>query len=253
VVSLSAILSSCGWGETLGADQISDVSARLSGRIGNLAVTGDSTYWFEYGPTAAYGSSTPIRTVHFNNPDSETAVHANVLGLSEGGVTHYRLCSLDANGHGVCGADATLTTTTGQDSVTGTGYLFTSSFGSSGVQAGVHATSPSATATGTLWVLAGKYVLSGPITCLRVEGNRAVIGLVEERNESFDFDLDPPQPVLVYIEDREGTGTPDLLRISEQTAPVTTCPVPTESDFGPAKVIVAGDLIVHDHVGPAAP
>ena len=86
------------------------------------------------------------------------------------------------------------------------------------------------------------YVITGPVTCLNVAGNRATIGGLLERLEADDV----PDPTvyrgwLFYVEDN--AGRPD--RISYEyiyEAPVTKCPTPTSrlTRF----VMSQGDIVV---------
>jgi hypothetical protein len=57
-IAVGALLvSACGFGVTGSSDELTDVSARLSGVVGNTKA--DTTkWWFEYGPTIAYGKTT---------------------------------------------------------------------------------------------------------------------------------------------------------------------------------------------------
>ena len=51
-------LTGCGFGLTLGATTVHDTDATVTGRVSSdKAETVE--YWFEYGPTTAYGRSTP--------------------------------------------------------------------------------------------------------------------------------------------------------------------------------------------------
>lgn len=67
----------------------------------------ETTYHFEYGPTAAYGHSTPATTI----PAGNTAVKASavVMGLSPATAYHYRVVISNSAGT-VEGPDKTLTT-----------------------------------------------------------------------------------------------------------------------------------------------
>lgn len=66
------------------------------------------TYAFEYGPTVAYGSTTPPRTL----PAAATkvAVRAAVTGLSAGTTYHYRLVARTSDGTTIAGRDRTFST-----------------------------------------------------------------------------------------------------------------------------------------------
>lgn len=78
--------------------------ANLNARIhpGGLA----TTYHFEYGPTAAYGSSTPAKSVGGSDPVN---VEANIAGLTPESTYHFRVVAENAEGTGD-GPDRTFTT-----------------------------------------------------------------------------------------------------------------------------------------------
>jgi hypothetical protein len=64
-----------------------------------------TTYWFELGPTTAYGSSTQPTTLNKRGP---VAVASVVLGLLKGGTYHARLVARNDDGLSL-GADVTFT------------------------------------------------------------------------------------------------------------------------------------------------
>jgi hypothetical protein len=66
-----------------------------------------TTYHFEYGPSDAYGTSTPDASAGKGNKDR--AVSADLTGLSPGTTYHYRLVATNPSGS-VAGADMTFTT-----------------------------------------------------------------------------------------------------------------------------------------------
>jgi hypothetical protein len=65
-----------------------------------------ATWRFQFGPTTAYGSSTPAHTTTV-----PTAVAAPITGLAPGTTVHYRLVGTNADGTAV-GADRAFTTPT---------------------------------------------------------------------------------------------------------------------------------------------
>lgn len=74
--------------------------------------------------------------------------------------------------------------------------------------------------------------LEGPVTCLRVSGDRAVIGIV-----TVPFDT----PVFIDVTD----GTPDLIGLTFPVMPVAApCPAPGIQPS--AAPILSGDLVVTD-------
>ena len=90
---------------TGGADVSGSSAATLKGSV-NPNGTG-ATWHFEYGPTTAYGSSTP--DVDAGAGSAETAVSAAVSGLPAATTIHYRLVASNSGGT-TPGADATLVT-----------------------------------------------------------------------------------------------------------------------------------------------
>jgi hypothetical protein len=68
-----------------------------------------TTYYFEFGLTAAYGSQTPARSLSAGN--RSRSVRATLTGLQAGQTYHYRVVAKNANGEGL-GADRTFTTLT---------------------------------------------------------------------------------------------------------------------------------------------
>jgi len=69
----------------------------------------ETTYYFEYGPTAAYGSRTATDTVAGNAPGGK-AVTASVSGLTPSTTHHFRLVATNPSGQAT-GLDVTFTTT----------------------------------------------------------------------------------------------------------------------------------------------
>jgi hypothetical protein len=89
--------------QTGGATSVQPDRATLSGTITTPAT---ATYHFEYGPTKAYGTSTPNQTV---GASSNAPVASIVHGLAGSTLYHYRLVAV-VNNHTSAGADATFTT-----------------------------------------------------------------------------------------------------------------------------------------------
>lgn len=254
------VLASCTLGLTETATGVGDVHATLQGRVMNEG-TGTTTWWFEWGPTTAYGNTTPTGTVQVFSSEQRPAVEALIQGLDEATTYHYRLCALDIDDHGGCGVDQTLTTSTGFDSVSGHGTVFALSELGYSIAADIDATSApgGGDPVGTGWVLPGQSYFrlldEGPVTCLRVEGNRAAVGLYVDLTG-----MGAPEPYarLLFIEDNGPTG--DRMGQASLDLPATTCPVPTADDFPPydlsgiliPPVVTGGDFVVHDHGGGAS-
>jgi calcineurin-like phosphoesterase family protein len=84
---------------------VSATGATLAGSLDSKG--GSATYWFEYGPTPAYGSETPSRgaaPLSASQPVSE-----GIAGLSPATTYHYRLVAAGESGEGA-GADGSFTT-----------------------------------------------------------------------------------------------------------------------------------------------
>lgn len=254
---MALLAVSCGSGVTLDADGITDVGMDLNGEVHNT-ITGTTSWWFEYGPTTDYGSTTPVKTVHVSDTSVGKPVTARIDGLTDGTTVHFRLCATDVNGHGPCGGDREATTSDGVDSVTGRGTVFTD--GSLGFAYGgeIFATSDpgGADPTGEGWVLPGddyfRITDEGPVTCLRVEGNRAAVGIL---GDNSDYGADVLRPRLIFIEDNGASG--DRFSLESALEPYETCPVPTSADFVGGSyggfpfgsTVSSGDFVVHDHAG----
>ena len=87
------------------AEQITTTSAVLRARIDPEGLTTD--YWFQYGPTAAYGLQTSMAAA--GNGTVELKLTHPVTGLQPGTVYHFRVVARNAAGT-TAGADATFTT-----------------------------------------------------------------------------------------------------------------------------------------------
>jgi hypothetical protein len=87
------------------ASALTDHSAALSGSVN--ANGAPTSYRFEYGPTTAYGSSTP--TVGAGSGTGAVAAAATLTGLSPATTYHYRLVATNGGG-ATKGTDQTFTT-----------------------------------------------------------------------------------------------------------------------------------------------
>lgn len=88
------------------ASSVTGTTATLTGVVFPNKET--TTYHFEYGTTAAYGSKTPAATAAGN---SEKTVSASVAGLVPLTTYHFRLVADNPSGDPAAGADMTFTTT----------------------------------------------------------------------------------------------------------------------------------------------
>jgi hypothetical protein len=124
VLALGAVLlAACGFGDTGPPTDVTDVGAKLTGTVHNTTVE-PTDYWFDYGTSTNYDRAIPHQTVNVTSTSSGYPVSSMLGGLDEQTTYHYRLCTRGASGFGTCGGDATFTTTTGRDSVSGTGTVF---------------------------------------------------------------------------------------------------------------------------------
>ena len=248
-IAVGALLvSACGFGVTGSSDELTDVSARLSGVVGNTKA--DTTkWWFEYGPTIAYGKTTPRGSVAVDSASPQYHVHQVVGGLGEGTTYHYRLCTAGSDGAGVCGHDATLTTTRGHDSVTGSGIAEDTGIAAWG--ASVYALGDdgrAGPATGNAAISPGSWYIkipdSGAVTCLRIIGTRAAVGFIPV---PIIAGQPNPSPRVLYVEDNGSSG--DRIGFGVLSPPYSDCPAPNDASFpdflGPP-VLESGDFTIHD-------
>lgn len=85
------------------ASQLSTTAVRVNGTLN--AKGQSTTYYFQYGPTTAYGLQTPSAGV--GSGTSNVAVHATLGGLTQASAYHYRLVAQSAGGT-TYGADQTV-------------------------------------------------------------------------------------------------------------------------------------------------
>jgi hypothetical protein len=167
-------------GDPKPATDVTDYRATFTGNVYSNK-TGATAWWFEYGKTTAYGTSTPHRSVQISDQNPH-AVTEPISGLAASTTYHYRLCAQDTEpgtGPG-CRGDTTFTTLSPEDSVLGYGAVSYNAqpLGSLYVDAhsGPQGQSPHGSATGTTKY---GYPFGGPVRCLRVQGARAVIGTAD--------------------------------------------------------------------------
>jgi hypothetical protein len=87
--------------------EIATQEARLRARIDPEGQA--TTYYFEYGPTTAYGSSAPVPDGEAGSGHIAVSVSAHVAGLAPGTTYHYRVVATNTTGT-TDGEDATFTT-----------------------------------------------------------------------------------------------------------------------------------------------
>jgi hypothetical protein len=92
-------------------------------------------------------------------------------------------------------------------------------------------------ATGTATFGARQTFFGGPVTCLNVTGNRAVIG--------GDSEFEAPAGYLFLVVDNAATGTPDQFGQLFPPPIVAPSTCPANLDV-PLQEATSGDLVVHD-------
>jgi hypothetical protein len=98
---------------TTAATAITTTSAQMNGSVNPSG--GATTYYFEYGPTAAYGSTTAAQSA--GSGTLAVSVNAPWTGLTPGATYHYRLVAQNVTGTST-GSDVNFTTTTQGGTVT---------------------------------------------------------------------------------------------------------------------------------------
>ena len=99
-----------------GRERVHRRSHASEAKLGALVNPGGiaATYRFEYGPTSAYGSSTPFPEGSVGEGLESHAVWASASGLAPGSTYHYRLVASNELGT-VYGPDQTFTTLTAEE------------------------------------------------------------------------------------------------------------------------------------------
>jgi hypothetical protein len=248
VAVLAVLLAACDVGQAHEASQVDDTSATLEAYIHSDAEGAGNetlTWWFEYGSTPAFGSTTPEVTSDVPNGQARL-VASTVTGLDEGTTYHFRACVRG----GLCGRVLTFTTTSERDSVHGLGVsteipeLGYHVGASVDVSASPDGSDPVGRASRSPGVHYFRLPDEGVVTCLRVEGDRASIGFLADYT-MFDPSL-PLVPVVIYVED---VGTAGDRFTTELPAEVpTSCPDPDVALDSPGvQTVTRGDFVVHDH------
>jgi hypothetical protein len=104
------VTAGCATGLTSRAGPVTGTAALVSGEI--ISDTGgEIEYWFEYGPTTAYGSQTAHDTVSAGANETRVVFRA-IEGLERSTTYHLRVCASDSQQRGGprCGDDAQFTT-----------------------------------------------------------------------------------------------------------------------------------------------
>jgi hypothetical protein len=90
------------------ATAVTQTTATLNGTVNPNSST--TTYHFQYGTTAAYGSQVPASDVVIGSDNANHLASQPIAGLAPSTTYHYRIVATDALGLVATGADATFTT-----------------------------------------------------------------------------------------------------------------------------------------------
>jgi glucose/arabinose dehydrogenase len=99
------VATGCASGATDPPSDVTDKAATL--RAHGSAGGKPTQYWFQYGPTTSYGSTTPHRDG--GSGSDQRSVSERITGLTPTTLYHYRACASNADGSG-CGGDVTFRT-----------------------------------------------------------------------------------------------------------------------------------------------
>ena len=110
VVALGVVLGLSACGVTDPATSITENGATLNGRVHPRS--GSTTWWFEYGQTAAYGAET--ERLDAGTAGELVPVSSRVTGLTPGTTYHFRTCAQRTGDPVACGEDRSFTTSSGR-------------------------------------------------------------------------------------------------------------------------------------------
>ncbi|MGN6662672.1 MAG: hypothetical protein ACTHK6_00480, partial [Solirubrobacterales bacterium] len=97
------------WAPAVSTEAASAIKARSAILNGKVNPEGfDTTYYFEYGPTTAYGTKVPASAEDIGAGTANISVNKPISGLEVGTTYHFRLVAINANGT-VDGADKEFT------------------------------------------------------------------------------------------------------------------------------------------------
>jgi hypothetical protein len=257
--TFAVVLSGCVLSSTGAPRIVADTSAILTGVV-KSSQDDTVTYWFKYGTTPDYGSTTTTQTAFVQKGGGTGgAVSELVDGLTAGTTYHYQLCS-DAPDHlpPACGADHVVTTTTGHDSVHGQGtytYHSTCDIGTCTYDDSfsiVAAVDPNSSAIEGDLTFEGfepgtpatngdhAYTGVGSIECLRVSGNIAVVGY--NATITLDDGTSNAGEGELVMEDNGATGDRYLV---SSWSPTSACPTPSASLFN-SGTPHSGNFVIYD-------
>ena len=107
VVTAAIVVSACANGRTAAATDVGPTGATLHGSYASDRDE-DASWWFEYGTTTAYGTSTTHHAVTVSDRDQHP-VSETVSELEPETAYHFRLC-VQSPSLTHCGADESFTT-----------------------------------------------------------------------------------------------------------------------------------------------
>jgi glucose/arabinose dehydrogenase len=110
VAALGVVLGLSACSVTDPATSITENGATLNGRVHPRS--GSTTWWFEYGQTATYGSATA--RVDAGTAGELVPVSSRVTGLTPGATYHFRTCAQRTGDPVACGEDRSFTTSSGR-------------------------------------------------------------------------------------------------------------------------------------------
>jgi hypothetical protein len=232
-------IGGCAVGDPRPATQVSDTEATLNADIYSSR-TGDTTYFWRYGETTAYGSETSHERVSIFD-DQPHPVAKRIGALTPGTTYHTQVCAQDeeAPARLVCSGDRTFQTQL-LDRVNGNATRGTASWsidawsGPSGENASGN--------VGFFDMVAGRFG-QGTVGCLKVRGNTAVVGYTGQ-----EFTGAGPGPRVTVYARIVDSGTPHEDTVDYQQGELTDSP---DCDlYEPSETAFTGDFTVTDAQAP---
>ncbi len=230
------VLSGCVLSVTSGPRVLANDHVTFTGNLLNSEVPAHTEYWFEYGTSAGYGSSTTHTPIDLEKGDN--LVSERVDGLSSGTHYHYRLCHDVPNHDPACGKDQEATTGTGRVSLQGSGSAVVFDLAGVGLRDELDSVDATADPSGTGYVdgiTAGTDYLfchcsqppvpegpsGGDVVCLRVADNIATMVWTSPR-------FGPGFGRVLEVEDNGPSGD---VSVEANTRLADGCPAPTPALF----------------------
>jgi hypothetical protein len=240
-VGLVAIVLLVGcYGSTEPATDVGSESATL--RAQGTADNGPATSWFEYEVTGRVGD--PQRTRTLDWPASASGpISQKVTGLSASAPYSYRLCGEDGQTAAVCAQTRTFTTGAATEDVASGGW-----WGGCCNSFSVNARSgpDGENARGSMFQQSGNSFdpvsrqFRGIVTCLEVDGRRAVIGAVGEIEEHPSGTTYSAARLVLAV---DGVAAADAYAVQDSASP----PNCETAEFGePGRLQDSFEWVVND-------